>query len=573
MPIVLASCSKKADQQQTPISIPTQLKVETAALNVQSQGAKGDGVTDNTAFFQKALNSGKALYIPKGTYLISKPLVKTSGTLSITADHAIIKLAPSFPAGGSDATGAFILSNLTSASVSGLTIDGNRQNLQNAGTNWTNYIMGFLFYTSSNIQLSHCNILNAPSISYEFRKCSQLTIDHCTSTNGMYHGVDFQYCNNATVQYSRIIGIGNQGTDGRIGGIGMLGTGGGNLSFKNNYIANMSDTGTKTEGSNNVTWNADTVSNSGKDGIKFQNLAGADQVYGGNPQVYTVNYGTITNNIVNKIFNGRSDGSSEIQVWNASNVVVSGNTITGGIKTGQEDGIDVWATVGTTANVTISNNKISNTNRFIYLGTVSNVSVTNNICSNNALPLTLYNGFQAETSTNLTIQNNQFTRYSNTSANGTSVNFFDCGNFAFVGNTVRNGYTGLTARLTASHSIKISNNTFDNFGSYFASLGVGSAQTIDSLSLANNSVSHFGMTNGLGWILKIDPTNLTCSYLDFSNSKIIGNGNNGEVAITVPTGGVIKQTNFTNLACSGNALYPTLQSVAGCSGFIGWQGN
>ena len=54
-------------------------KADTIYLNVKDFGAKGDGTTDDTQAFQNALNSLNVkypkLYIPKGHYLITSPLV------------------------------------------------------------------------------------------------------------------------------------------------------------------------------------------------------------------------------------------------------------------------------------------------------------------------------------------------------------------------------------------------------------------------------------------------------------------------------------------------------------------
>jgi hypothetical protein len=49
-------------------------------VNVKDFGAKGDGSTDDTAAIQSALNSGKSVYFPKGTYIVSSGLQTTNNT-------------------------------------------------------------------------------------------------------------------------------------------------------------------------------------------------------------------------------------------------------------------------------------------------------------------------------------------------------------------------------------------------------------------------------------------------------------------------------------------------------------
>lgn len=45
-----------------------------AAMSIKDFGAMGDGVTDDTAVIQEAVNTASALYIPVGTYIVSAPI-------------------------------------------------------------------------------------------------------------------------------------------------------------------------------------------------------------------------------------------------------------------------------------------------------------------------------------------------------------------------------------------------------------------------------------------------------------------------------------------------------------------
>lgn len=77
-------------------------------LNVKQSGAVGDGLADDTAALQKALDGGhRTVVIPPGTYKISRALKLDSGT-TIRADaHAVIRLADH---AGND-VGLFLLTN------------------------------------------------------------------------------------------------------------------------------------------------------------------------------------------------------------------------------------------------------------------------------------------------------------------------------------------------------------------------------------------------------------------------------------------------------------------------------
>lgn len=57
-------------------------------VNIRSLGAKGDGTTDDTSVFIRAISEHRAIYIPSGHYAVS-------GTLTLRPDTALIGLHPS----------------------------------------------------------------------------------------------------------------------------------------------------------------------------------------------------------------------------------------------------------------------------------------------------------------------------------------------------------------------------------------------------------------------------------------------------------------------------------------------
>jgi len=62
-------------------------------VSVKDYGAKGDGVTDDTAAIQAAINTSGAVYFPPGNYLTSATITKASGSLKILGsgiDSAVV---------------------------------------------------------------------------------------------------------------------------------------------------------------------------------------------------------------------------------------------------------------------------------------------------------------------------------------------------------------------------------------------------------------------------------------------------------------------------------------------------
>lgn len=104
-----------------------------AAINVLDKGAKGDGATDDRAAIQSAINSaatfGAAVYIPQGTYLLSKAptfdymLAATSGSRIV--GEGTLKVASTAGDYRAVITGASPSTDLSGLRVEGITIDQN----------------------------------------------------------------------------------------------------------------------------------------------------------------------------------------------------------------------------------------------------------------------------------------------------------------------------------------------------------------------------------------------------------------------------------------------------------------
>lgn len=95
--------------------------------NVLDYGAVGDGTTNDKAAIQSAVDSGKPVYFPSGTYLIGTPILAPDNAI-FQSDNAILKASASF-----SGTGYTYKAMITTAqsgtndglTIEGLTIDGN----------------------------------------------------------------------------------------------------------------------------------------------------------------------------------------------------------------------------------------------------------------------------------------------------------------------------------------------------------------------------------------------------------------------------------------------------------------
>lgn len=119
IPLVYSCSSNFASSQNvlhpaTREDFPSLAEKHGGVVNVKDYGAKGDGVTDDTAAFKKAIerdqiaNQGKIIYVPNGTYLVSDTInwprgkskgnyYKRTSIIGETREKSIIKLKDNTP--------------------------------------------------------------------------------------------------------------------------------------------------------------------------------------------------------------------------------------------------------------------------------------------------------------------------------------------------------------------------------------------------------------------------------------------------------------------------------------------
>lgn len=148
--------------------------------NVQSLGAVGDGVTDDTQVLQDALDIGGDIYIPDGTYLISDSLKLYSNTHLRLGENAVIKRNSN--------TIKCILYTFYEASTTAytgqhdITIEGGVLDL---GTGYSQGGCGLGFVHSSNIVVRGVTIKNVNSGYHciDMGGCQNVRIEDCLFTD------------------------------------------------------------------------------------------------------------------------------------------------------------------------------------------------------------------------------------------------------------------------------------------------------------------------------------------------------------------------------------------------------
>lgn len=360
----------------------------TTVFNVKDYGAKGDGVTDDTASIQAAINAASAagggqVYVPTGTYIVSGGEEPSDGCLMLQSNVYIngdgmgktnIKLAD----GWSEAVTGIIRSPYGEEThdfgASNLTIDGNRANTTGKIDGWFNGVMPGGTGQDSNVTLDGVEIKDCGGYGFDpHEQTTNMVIENCVSHGNGLDGfvadylIDSVYKNNVAYDNDRHgFNIVTSTHDFTLTDNIAYGNGGGGITVQR---------GTENIPSPyNITITGGELYDNGAEGVLVKMSSGVEvsgvnihdnggagvRLYGSSDT--TVENNTITNNSLNgstsevliQSYDETTGVSGKVYYGDnntvTNNVITGGGTATYGVAERNEDGTD--------AN-TISNNVIS----------------------------------------------------------------------------------------------------------------------------------------------------------------------------------------------------------------------
>jgi hypothetical protein len=284
-------------------------------VSVLKFGAKGDGVTDDTAAIQAAISSNyDVIYFPSGTYLLAGNVTLNHPVSLIGLGNAVFKK----PSGNTniDNNYFFIASNLNNLLFKGLTFDGNRSNNTRGNVNNT------------------C---------LDIRICNNVVVEECTFKNiqGGGSNVNTAVCFVDESDYCKVL----------------------NCKFENLSCGAMFTQGKYTIFANNQVNYADDVAIVFNSQLCAYGLAYGNTIIDGNGGVIGCeggpSYITIAKNHIKNIRTGYGIGVMSLGSPNTmNNIVITDNTIDGCSGTNVINGITTQG--ADTKDVIISNNLIAN---------------------------------------------------------------------------------------------------------------------------------------------------------------------------------------------------------------------
>ena len=142
--------------------------------NIKSFGTVGDGITDDTAAIQKAIDESNYLYIPEGVYCYTK--IKLKSDLIIVGDNATLK-SLNVTTSGNDASiiPEYENNKIENIHIEGITFEGNKENISHEYYD----VIGFFALNDEQIK--------------------NITINDCKFNNFKEDGIRFMYSKNASI--------------------------------------------------------------------------------------------------------------------------------------------------------------------------------------------------------------------------------------------------------------------------------------------------------------------------------------------------------------------------------------
>lgn len=416
------------------------------ALDVKSFGAKGDGTTNDTAALQRAASSGKSLFFPPGTYLVSAPIVfRSPANITVSGSSATLKLASNWAVNGGS-LGALSFHNATNVVVTGLIVQGFAQR---QASMWTPRMDGLSVVGGSNVTIDRVEVRDVQSLGINAENTRFLTVR--ASTLSRVHGTSLGCgsCSNTTFVGNQIDGGANptSTTDNPHGGLGIMLHMGDTALVENNTIRNIWNTATKSEGTHNVTYRGNTIDTFGKDGIKIQPYPekGVAQVRGG----------VVENNVVRGFRAWKWDGSGNVLMQGVAGGRVTGNKLYGNNDPAKIDtAIKVNAYTGQSRDIVVEGNEIYDASVGVLVETENMTVVRRNKFVSGAR--TMKHCVNIGRGAGTVVEGNAFEGFSSIC----TMLYNGVDNVVLRSNTFSNGDTGVFLNGGDSTGVQVASNTF-----------------------------------------------------------------------------------------------------------------
>lgn len=187
----------------------------TEIFNVRDYGATGDGVTNDTAAIQAAVNAaiaagGGQVYIPAGTYIVAGDGTASHGAVTLGNNVTVagdgmgattVKLQDGYDHGitGIFRTPAGVATH--DVGMHDLTIDGNRANTSGEVYGWFNGVLPGDPRADSNITLDHVEIMNCSGYGFDpHEQTVNLVITNSVAHDNGRDGFTLDYQINARIE-------------------------------------------------------------------------------------------------------------------------------------------------------------------------------------------------------------------------------------------------------------------------------------------------------------------------------------------------------------------------------------
>lgn len=207
--------------------------IEGAAVNVKDFGAIGDGVTDDTAAIQAAIDANiGSIFFPRGTYLVSPvtgqnyALLVSSKTVQMRGNSSALKMT------STEIKQLIRFETSNNCSIENLTFQG-------SGTNGADGGVGLVqFFDCDNVSVSNCYILDANCDGLAVASCNGVTIANSIFENCSKSSIYPNLSTGVSINNNYIKSTGGHTVSGNIVGSGIQISGNTDCTITGNIITN-----------------------------------------------------------------------------------------------------------------------------------------------------------------------------------------------------------------------------------------------------------------------------------------------------------------------------------------------